>query len=326
MSTTASDILTLAHLDCGIIAEGETLPAAMAQQGLTRLNNLVSGWRTQYGTVLSVDRTLFPLVANKQTYTIGLGGDFNVPRPMKIQGAGLLLQGLASAASVTSITRSGYTATVTQTAHGFAVGDEAFIQGANEIDYNGLQTVLTVPTADTYTFWVDGLPTTPATGTITAAAIDGQPVEIPRPVITDSSFQAIQLKNMPNAQFTTVYYNPTSTPFGMISLWPRINTAVNQLVLYLQNVFGGFTDLTTQYDWPDNPGYAEAIQYQLDLRLLIAYPRATPRVDIHEMARETFGLIKRANNKLNDVHTDATLLTQSPRYGYNINTDQSGRH
>lgn len=326
MSTTATDILTLAYQDVGVLAEGEAMSAALGLQGLTRLNHMLAGWRTQYGTVLSVDRTIFPLVANKQTYTIGLGGDFNVPRPLTIPGAGLLLQGLASAAVVTSITRSGYVATVTQTAHGFAVGDEVFIDGCAEIDYNGLQTIQTVPTADTYTYTVDGLPTTPATGTITAAAIDGQPVEIPRPVITDSAYQGIALKNMPNAQFTAVYYNPTSTPFGTITLWPRIDTAINQLVLYLQSAFSGFATLTRQYDWPDNPGYAEAIQYQLDLRLLIAFPSATPRVDIHDMARETFGLIKRANNKLNDVNTDASLLTQSPRYGYNINTDTSGRY
>lgn len=324
MGTTAADILTLSYLDCGVIAEGETMTAALANQGLTRLNHMLAGWRTQYGTVLSVDRTIFPLVTNKQTYTIGLGGDFNVPRPLTIPGAGLLLQGLASAQAVTSITRSGYTATVTQTAHGFAVGDEAFIDGCGEIDYNGLQTVQTVPTANTYTFTVDGLPTTPATGTITVAAIDGQPVEIPRAVITDSAYQGIQLKNMPNAQFTNVYYNSTSHPFGTISLWPRINTAVNQLVLYLQSAFGGFANLTRQYDWPDNPGYAEAIQYQLDLRLLIAFPTATPRADIHDMAATTFGLIKRANNKINDVNTDATLLTRQPRGWYNINTGTGG--
>jgi len=323
MGTSALTLLTASYLDCGIIAGGETLSAADANQGLARLNNMLAGWRTQYGTVTAIERQIFNLVADKQTYTIGLGGDFNVPRPLTVPGAGLWLNGLSSAQSVTSITRSGSTATVTQTSHPFAVGDEAYISGANQIDYNGLQTVQSVPTANTYTFTVEGTPTTPATGTITAAAVEGVPVEIPRTVITDDGYQAIQLKNMSNSQFTLVYYNPTY-PFGTIFLWPRPSTAENRLVLYLQNVFGGFADLTTQYDWPDLPGYAEALQYQLDKRLLIAYPTATPRMDIHDMAATTFGLIKRTNNKLTDLPSDAALLTSDRRYGYNINSGTGG--
>lgn len=80
-----------------------------------------------------------------------------------------LKTGLAagSAASVTSITRSGSTATVTRTSHGRSVGDLIHIAGANETDYNGEFEILTVPTADTYTYTVPGSPATPATGTIT---------------------------------------------------------------------------------------------------------------------------------------------------------------
>lgn len=318
MSTTALTLLTACFQDLGVLAQGQALGAAEAQDGLRRLNNLVSGLQTQPQSSNAVVRTLFPLTADKQTYTIGLGGDFDVPRPTKIAGAGLLLQGLASAESVTSITRSGYTATVTQTAHGLSVGDEVLIDGANEIAYNGLQTVQTVPTANTYTFTVEGLPVTPATGTLTASAIDGQPVEIPRTVITDSAYQSIQLKNLPNAQFTNVYYNPTF-PFGQIVLWPKPNTAINQLVLYLDTVFTAFADLNTVYDWPSLPGYAEMLQYQLDLRLAIPYARPVPD-DIRKLAAQTLGLVKRSNNKLTDLPTDASMLTQWPSGLYNINT------
>lgn len=316
MGLSANDIATASFADLGIYSPD---PASLTD-ALRRLNNMVSGWRTQYQTVLAVTRTIFPLVENQQTYTIGLGGDFNVPRPNKITGAGLWLNGLDSPQAVTSITRSGYTATVTQIAHGYAVGDEAFIDGCDPIAYNGLQTVQSVPTADTYTFTVNGTPTTPATGTITAASVQGQPVEIPRAVIADSDYQNIGLKNMPNGQFTAVYYNPTSTPFGTIFLWPKPNTSANQLVLYLEDEFGGFADLTTTYDWPDNPGYAEALQYQLDLRLCVPYGRAL-LPELRDLAAKTFGCIKRANNKLNDVNSDASLLTWNGRAGYNINTD-----
>lgn len=324
MSTTATAIIRAAFDDIGVLAEGEPLPPALAQDGLRRLNNLVSGLQTQPGTSIAVIRYLFPIVDNKQTYTIGLGGDFNVPRPeiADIQGAGLLLQGLSASESVTSITRAAYTGTVTQTAHPFAVGDVAFLQGANEIEYNGLQTVQTVPTADTYTFTVNGLPVTPATGTLTASAIDGQPVEIPRRVITDSSYAAIQLKNLPNSLFTNVYYNPTF-PFGEVFLWPRPDTTVNQLVLYLNTVFTQFASITREYDWPSLPGYAEMLQYQLAKRLCVPYGRPWSQ-DLEDLAVTTMGLVKRANTKLNDWPTDATVLVRNPRGGYNINTDTGG--
>lgn len=322
MATTAGAIITRAFLDLGIIQPGEALSADYAQDALARLNMMVSGWQVQYGTVTAVERMVFPLTAYQQTYTIGLGGDFDVPRPTVIDGAALLLNGLASAVSITSITRSGYTATVTQTAHGYAVGDEVVVAGAAQIAYNGLQTVQTVPTSDTWTFTVEGLPTTPATGTLTAAAIEGQPVEIPRTIITDDAYQAIQIKNLTNAQFTNVYYNPTY-PFGTVFLWPCPNTAQNQLVLYLKNVFGGFTTLTTVYDYPSLPGYFEALQYQLCLRLASPYGRQIPDL-IQQLARETLGLIKRGNNKLTDLPSDAALLTNDRRGWFNINTGQGG--
>lgn len=325
MPINARTIITASLFDVGIIGEDQasTVPASIYQDALRRLNNLVSGLQTQPGTVACIERTIFPLVANKQTYTIGLGGDFNVPRPTaNIPGAGLLMQGLADAASVTSITRSGYTATVTQTAHGLSVGDEALIQGATQIAYNGLQTVQSVPTVDTWTFTVQGTPDTPATGTITSAAISGQPIEIPREVITIAAYQAMQIKNLPNSLFTNVYYVP-SYPFGQIVLWPRINTAINQLVLYLQNVFTGFADLTTLYDFPSLPGYAEMLQYQLDLRLEDPYGK-TLSEGLRGLARQTLGLIKRANNQITDLPTDATLLAHDLRGGYNINTDTGG--
>ncbi len=327
MGTTALQLLTASFSDCGIIAANESLEAATAQDGLRRLNRMVSGWQTQFGTVLAVERTIFPLTANQQTYTIGPGGDFNVPRPVNtIPGAGLLLQGLAAAQVVTTITRSGFIATVTQAAHGLAIGDEVVILGAEQAAYNGTQTVETVPTSGSYTYTVDSTPVTPATGTITASAISGQPVEIPRPVITDDMYQGISIKNLPNAQFTNVYYNPSAGPFGTIVLWPKPNTAINQLVLYLQNVFTGFADLTTEYDYPDLPGYAEALQYNLDLRLFTPYGVKDPAImgPLAELATTSLMLIKRANNKLVDLQTDARLLAHDARAGYNITTGTGG--
>lgn len=70
--------------------------------------------------------------------------------------------------SVSSITRSGTTATVTTaTDHNLVVGDFVYIEGANEGDYNGIVEILTAPTSTTFTYEVENSPSSPATGTIT---------------------------------------------------------------------------------------------------------------------------------------------------------------
>lgn len=74
-----------------------------------------------------------------------------------------------SSISVTSITRSGTTATVTTgSSHGFVQGQVVTISGGNETDYNGKKEIITVPTDTTFTYSVSNSTTTPATGTITA--------------------------------------------------------------------------------------------------------------------------------------------------------------
>lgn len=69
--------------------------------------------------------------------------------------------------SVTSINRSGSTATVVcAAAHGLTTGDSARIAGAAQSDYN-VSAVVTVIDTVTFTYAVANSPTTPATGTIT---------------------------------------------------------------------------------------------------------------------------------------------------------------
>lgn len=69
------------------------------------------------------------------------------------------------AGTVTSITRSGSTATATRTAHLYAEHDVIEHSGANQTEYNGAFKIFNV-TANTYDFEVTGTPVTPATGTI----------------------------------------------------------------------------------------------------------------------------------------------------------------
>lgn len=79
--------------------------------------------------------------------------------------------------SITSLTRSGTTATATTASdHSMATGQQVTIAGANETEYNGTFTI-TVIAADKFEYTLTGSPSTPATGTITAS-YDGGSVNI----------------------------------------------------------------------------------------------------------------------------------------------------
>lgn len=68
--------------------------------------------------------------------------------------------------SVTSLTRSGSTATATTSAaHGFVNDQVVVVSGAGQPEYNGEKRI-TVTGSTTFTFTVSGSPATPATGTI----------------------------------------------------------------------------------------------------------------------------------------------------------------
>lgn len=72
---------------------------------------------------------------------------------------------------VTSITRSGATATVTCVGHGYADAAEVTIAGADQAEYNGAHTISLID-PNTFSYAVSGTPATPATGTITASPVN----------------------------------------------------------------------------------------------------------------------------------------------------------
>lgn len=316
---TGRSIITQALKLLNIVGTNETPSADDMQLGLQWLNSMCAAWRTQSLTVLAIERQIFDLTANQQQYSIGTGAEFNVPRPQSVSGAALLLNGLSGPQAVT-ITRSGTMATVSGYS-GVSVGEEVYVAGCDEQAYNQSQIVLTVPSGTSFTYQVFGSPVTPATGAPTVQQYQGNPVEIPRAMMTDDAYQAVQLKNLTNSQFTNVYYNPTQ-PYGAIWLWPIPNTDQNQLVLYLQSQFGGFADVNVDYTYPAVPGYEEALVYNLGKRLLVPFTVKEPSIiaEVRDMAKESLALVKRQNYKLSDLPTDPAL-TMNRHGGYNINTD-----
>lgn len=92
--TTVRYLITDALIELGVQDPSESMDAAKATAALRALNRMVSAWNTEELMVYTVDRSVFNLVAGKQSYTIGVGGDFvttNPVRPAQIDMASILV-------------------------------------------------------------------------------------------------------------------------------------------------------------------------------------------------------------------------------------------
>jgi len=95
---TALGLETAAFAVLNVFQPGEAIPNDQAQLALGFLNRMVGGWALRSFTIPAVARLVFPLIANKggpsNPYSVGLGGDLNIQRPVSqssFTGAGLLL-------------------------------------------------------------------------------------------------------------------------------------------------------------------------------------------------------------------------------------------
>lgn len=82
--TTAADIIRLALKDCGAYGQGQIIPDEAMNDALTRLNMMIAQWARKRWLVYSlIDVTITSTGA--VSYSIGAGGDFNTPRPDRLE-------------------------------------------------------------------------------------------------------------------------------------------------------------------------------------------------------------------------------------------------
>ena len=87
---TANDLISSALRLIGVLASGESPSAAEANDGLTILNQLLDAWNTERLAIFTVQRQVVIPTTLKQAYTVGSGGDFNIPRPPRIDRVGVI--------------------------------------------------------------------------------------------------------------------------------------------------------------------------------------------------------------------------------------------
>lgn len=84
--TTPVELINLALKQAGVLGVGQTASAEDTNDAFKLLNMMLAQWSVKRNVVFRISD--IPCVATgQQTYTIGPGGDFNIPRPAKLVGA-----------------------------------------------------------------------------------------------------------------------------------------------------------------------------------------------------------------------------------------------
>ena len=83
MTTHVRDLITDSLLELGMLDPSEDVSAGAGNSALRELNRMVSSWANDDLMIYTVDRRTFAMVANQQDYTIGVGGIFNTPYPVR---------------------------------------------------------------------------------------------------------------------------------------------------------------------------------------------------------------------------------------------------
>lgn len=239
-------------------------------------------------------------------------------------GTTSILIGPALSATLTSASTTA-TATTTQ-AHGRIVGDDVIISGATPAAYNGTYTIVTVPSATTFTYTFAG-GTSPATGTILASA-DITTQAPPR--IEEASFARLNGVDFLmgfaasfeeyNAQPVKTnqgypskcWYNlDTVSQMGRLYLWPASNAA--ELHVWLRQVpLAGFASMTLSTTLTLPMGLQKPLIDNLAMELLDSFNVPQPAYSqIVKKAYLSLKKWKRSNVKVNLLQIPSSVANHA---------------
>lgn len=91
ISQTALSLISSSMRLIKVLSSGEQLPIADANDALAVFNQMVDAWNAERLMIFTTSASDFPLVANKQAYTMGPGGDFDTVRPAQIDSMSAIL-------------------------------------------------------------------------------------------------------------------------------------------------------------------------------------------------------------------------------------------
>ena len=140
----------------------------------------------------------------------------------------------------------------------------------------------------------------------------GQPLELPLQMLTDVQWSQIPVKNI-QSTIPQMLYNDGAFPYMNLSFW-CVPTVADPVRLYMWTALSQFANLTTDYEFP--PGYAEAIQYNLALRLAANNIGTISNPLTQALAANSVSIIKRMNTPLLDLMCDPELTAKGRHYNW----------
>lgn len=110
----ALDLIKTAMRLIGVIATGETPSADESTDGLRALNDVLERWSIESLAIYGSLPDAFVTVAGQSTYTLGIGGNWNIDRPPTINGLYTTVDGFDYPASEWSLDQYNAVAIKTQ--------------------------------------------------------------------------------------------------------------------------------------------------------------------------------------------------------------------
>ena len=178
-----------------------------------------------------------------------------------------------------------------------------------------IQQFTLVPGQQTYTLGTGGDFDYPRPARLERASVIwsgnvGQPLEYPLELLTTPQWQDVPVKNI-QSTIPQYLYDDGAFPYRNLSYW-CIPTVADPTLLYMWQALAQFADLTTDYTFP--PGYAEAIQYNLALRLAANNIGTVTNQLTVALAQNGISVVKRMNIPLIDLRVDPALPGQRGKH------------
>jgi hypothetical protein len=150
------------------------------------------------------------------------------------------------------------------------------------------------------------------------------PVELAMEIVDDVGWQAISNKTTQSLLPQVVYVEATAdgTDWNLY-FWP-IPTQANNIALYLWAGLTQFPNLEAQFSFP--PGYAEALRYNLAVRLAAEFPCDLQKLQlVTKLAGESKARIVGINSVVKEAWCDPAIVGGYGNLG-NIYTDSPARN
>jgi hypothetical protein len=87
----AFELISSALRLIGVYSSDEQPNDNDANQSLAVLNDMIDAWNAERNAIFTTRSDDFPFVLGKQAYTLGAGGDFDIPRPARIDSMSAIL-------------------------------------------------------------------------------------------------------------------------------------------------------------------------------------------------------------------------------------------